>query len=52
MFLLGSAIANDTFPLSKESVIKAMKNNLNSRFDDMNLKTIEYGYEAVKRNIN
>ncbi|MCL2114678.1 MAG: indolepyruvate oxidoreductase subunit beta [Methanobrevibacter sp.] len=52
MVLLGSAIANDTFPLSKEAVIKAMKNNLNERFHDMNLKAIENGYNAVKSNVN
>lgn len=52
MVLLGSAIANDTFPLSKESVIKAMKNNLNAKFHDMNLKAIEYGYQSVKNSVN
>ena len=52
MVLLGSVIANDTFPLSKEAVIKAMKNNLHARFHDMNLKAIENGYNAVKNSIN
>lgn len=52
MVLLGSAIANETFPLSKKAVIKSMKNNLNSRFHDMNLKAIENGYEAVKTSVN
>ena len=52
MVLLGSAIANDTFPLSKEAVIKSMKNNLNARFHDMNLKAIENGYKAVKNSVN
>ncbi|MDR2966723.1 MAG: indolepyruvate oxidoreductase subunit beta [Methanobacteriaceae archaeon] len=50
MVLLGSAIANDTFPISKKAIINAMKNNLNARFHDMNLKAIENGYEAVKNN--
>jgi len=48
MVLLGGLIANDTFPLSKESVIKAMKNNLHEKFHKMNLDAIEKGYEAVK----
>ncbi len=48
MVLLGAAIANDTFPLSKKSIIKSMKNNLNSKFHDMNLKAIENGFNAVK----
>jgi indolepyruvate ferredoxin oxidoreductase beta subunit len=52
MVLLGSAIAHDTFPLSKEAVIKAMKSNLSSKFHDMNLKAIENGYGAVKNNVN
>ena len=52
MVLLGSAIANDTFPLSKEVVIKSMKNNLDARFHEMNLKAIENGYEAVKTSVN
>ena len=52
MVLLGSAIANDTFPLSKKAVVKSMKNNLDARFHDMNLKAIENGYEAVKAGVN
>ncbi|MDR0900557.1 MAG: indolepyruvate oxidoreductase subunit beta [Methanobrevibacter sp.] len=48
MVLLGSAIANDTFPLSKEAIIKSMKNNLAPKFHDMNLKAIENGFYAVK----
>ena len=52
MVLLGSAIANDTFPLSKEAVIKSMKNNLDDRFHEMNLKAIENGYGAVKNSDN
>ena len=48
MVLLGGVIANDTFPLSKESVIKSMKNNLHPRFHEMNLNAIEKGYNFVK----
>jgi len=48
MVLLGGVIANDTFPLSKESIIKAMKNNLHPKFHEMNLNAIEKGYDLVK----
>ncbi|MBZ9571676.1 indolepyruvate oxidoreductase subunit beta [Methanobrevibacter sp. TMH8] len=48
MVLLGGAIAMDTFPLSKKSIIKSMKNNLNSKFHEMNLNAIENGYNLVK----
>jgi indolepyruvate ferredoxin oxidoreductase beta subunit len=48
MVLLGGVIANDTFPLSKESIIKSMKNNLRPRFHEMNLNAIEKGYDFVK----
>jgi len=48
MVLLGGVIANDTFPLSKKSIIKSMKNNLHSRFHEMNLNAIEKGYDLVK----
>jgi len=48
MVLLGGVIANDTFPLSKESIIKSMKNNLHPKFHEMNLNAIEKGYDLVK----
>ena len=48
MVLLGAVTADDNFPLSKESVIDAMKNNLKPKFHDMNLKAIESGYEWIK----
>lgn len=48
MVLLGGAIANDTFPLSKKSIIKSMKNNLHPKFHEMNLDAIENGYDFVK----
>lgn len=48
MVLLGAVTADDKFPLSKESVIDAMKNNLNPKFHDMNLKAIESGYNWIK----
>jgi indolepyruvate ferredoxin oxidoreductase, beta subunit len=48
MVLLGAGIANDTFPLSKKSIIAAMKNNLNPKFHEMNLNAIEKGYNTVK----
>ncbi len=48
MVLLGAVIANETFPLSKKSIITAMKNNLHPKFHEMNLNAIEKGYNAVK----
>ena len=48
MVLLGAVTADDNFPLSKESVIDAMKNNLKPKFHDMNLKAIESGYKWTK----
>ena len=46
--LLGACVANDDFPLSKETVETAMKNNLAPKFHEMNLKAIENGYNAIK----
>ena len=48
MVLLGAVTADDKFPLTKESVIDAMKNNLKPKFHEMNLKAIENGYNAIK----
>ena len=48
MVLLGAVTADDKFPLTKESVIEAMKNNLKPKFHDMNLKAIESGYKSIK----
>ena len=48
MVLLGACVANDDFPLSKETVETAMKNNLTPKFHEMNLKAIENGYNAIK----
>ncbi len=48
MVLLGAVTADDNFPLSKESVIEAMKNNLKPKFHEMNLKAIESGYNSIK----
>ena len=48
MVLLGAVTADDKFPLTKESVIDAMKNNLKPKFHDMNLKAIESGYKSIK----
>ena len=48
MVLLGAVTADDNFPLSKDSVIDAMKNNLKPKFHDMNLKAIESGYKSIK----
>ena len=48
MVLLGAVTADDKFPLSKDAVIDAMKNNLHERFHDLNLKAIENGYKSIK----
>lgn len=48
MVLLGAVIADDNFPLSKDSVIDAMKNNLKPSFHKLNLKAIENGYKWIK----
>ena len=48
MVLLGACVANDDFPLSKETVETAMKNNLAPKFHEMNLKAIKNGYNAIK----
>jgi indolepyruvate ferredoxin oxidoreductase beta subunit len=36
MVLLGAVTADDKFPLSKGTVIDAMKNNLHEEFHDLN----------------
>ena len=47
MVLLGAVTADDKFPLSKDTVIDAMKNNLHKKFHDLNLKAIESGYKSI-----
>ena len=48
MVLLGAVTADDKFPLTKDSVIDAMKNNLKPKFHEMNLKAIESGYKSIR----
>ena len=48
MVLLGAVTADDKFPLSKDTDIDAMKNNLHKKFHDLNLKAIESGYKSIK----
>ncbi|WP_407432234.1 indolepyruvate oxidoreductase subunit beta [Methanobrevibacter sp.] len=48
MVLLGAVTADDNFPLSKDSVIDAMKNNLHPKFHELNLNAIEKGYNSIK----
>ena len=48
MVLLGAVTADDKFPLTKESVIEAMTNNLKPKFHEMNIKAIESGYKSIK----
>ena len=47
MVLLGAVTADGNFPLKKETVIDAMKNNLKEKFHEMNLKAIESGYNSI-----
>ena len=47
MVLLGAVTSDDKFPLKKESVIDAMKNNLKEKFHEMNLKAFESGYNSI-----
>lgn len=49
MVMLGAVVADDNFPISKDAVIDAMKNNLNPKFHEMNLKAIESGYDWIKK---
>lgn len=49
MALLGSAVAVKSFPISKDLVIDAMKNNLKEKYHKMNIKAFELGYNAVKQ---
>ncbi|MDR2831147.1 MAG: indolepyruvate oxidoreductase subunit beta [Methanobrevibacter sp.] len=48
MILLGAATADETFPISKDNILSAMKDNLKPKFHDMNIKAVEKGYEKVK----
>ncbi|MDR1820376.1 MAG: indolepyruvate oxidoreductase subunit beta [Methanobrevibacter sp.] len=48
MVLLGAATGENSFPLSKESIISSMKDNLKENFHEMNLKAIEKGFGSVK----
>lgn len=48
MVLLGSAVAVESFPISKEAIVESMKNNLKEKFHEMNLKAFDLGYNAVK----
>ena len=49
MALLGSAVAVKSFPISKDLVIDALKNNLKEKYHKMNIKAFELGYNAVKQ---
>ncbi|MGL4669009.1 MAG: indolepyruvate oxidoreductase subunit beta [Methanobacteriaceae archaeon] len=48
MVLLGGAIAVKSFPLSKESIVEAMKNNFNPKFAESNLNALEKGIASVE----
>lgn len=47
MVMLGAATANKTFPLSKDKVIDAMKNNLKEKFHEMNVKAFNKGFDSL-----
>ena len=49
MVLLVTGTVDERFPLTKNSLVNAMKNNLKPKFHDMNLKAIESGYEAIEK---
>ncbi len=49
MVLLGAAVAIPQFPLRKDVVVEAMKENLPVKTIETNLKAFEKGFEAVKR---
>ncbi|MDR3063531.1 MAG: indolepyruvate oxidoreductase subunit beta [Methanobrevibacter sp.] len=49
MVLLGATIASNNFPLTRETVIEVMKENLNEKFHEMNLKAINLGYNAMQK---
>lgn len=49
MVMLGAAIADNNFPLSKKNIIESMKNNLNPKFHKLNLNAIEEGYNWIKK---
>ena len=48
MVLLGSAVAVESFPISKDAIVDSMKHNLKEKFHKMNLKAFDLGYDAVK----
>lgn len=48
MVLLGGAIAVKSFPLSKESIVEAMKNNFRAEFVESNLSALEKGIASVE----
>ncbi len=49
MVMLGAAIADNNFPISKNNIIESMKNNLNPKFHKINLNAIEKGYQWIKK---
>lgn len=49
MVMLGVATADNEFPITKNNIIKSMKNNLNPKFHKINLNAIEKGYNWIKK---
>lgn len=50
--LLGSLIATDVLPLSKEEMEQAIEENVPEKFVDINLKAFEKGYKSTKEIID
>lgn len=49
MVMLGVATADNEFPITKNNIIKSMKNNLDPKFHKINLNAIEKGYNWIKK---
>lgn len=47
MVMLGAACAVNDFPISKESIVESMKNNLPEKSIDTNLKAFNQGFESI-----
>ncbi|MEA2021747.1 MAG: indolepyruvate oxidoreductase subunit beta [Candidatus Caldatribacteriota bacterium] len=50
MVLLGAAIATPSFPISKELIIKSMKENLPPKSLEINLRAFEKGFSQIENN--
>ncbi|MDP4092619.1 MAG: indolepyruvate oxidoreductase subunit beta [Bacillota bacterium] len=46
--LLGATAAESLLPFGKSSIEKAIKDNVNPKFMDMNIKAFNYGFDYIK----